>query len=94
MHRRKNSGLATAIGMILGGVAAIPVALFLAWKISGNDPLGIFGTADEASVKVVASAIVNGTSSQMPNWLLRPNPKTTHKRNLPQVEIDLREFLK
>lgn len=66
MHRRKNSGLATAIGMILGGVAAIPVALFLAWKISGNDPLGIFGAADDPNAKLVAAAESENDAQEKP----------------------------
>lgn len=40
--RRNNTAFVTLAGVVLGGLTAIPIALYLAWLISGTDPLGIF----------------------------------------------------
>ena len=42
-NRPVQSSFGALVGIVLGGLTAIPIGLYFAWLITGTDPFGIFG---------------------------------------------------
>jgi hypothetical protein len=74
-NRRVQTAFVTLIGIVLGGLTAVPIALYFAWLISGTDPFGFFGQPIERT----AYQDVNGERVNENN--ATPNVRNDDGRN-------------
>ena len=67
-NRRNRGSFGNLIGIVLGGLAAIPVGLYFAWLISGTDPLDIFGKPNERTADNAVSGKREKENTGVPSF--------------------------
>lgn len=82
-NRRTRGSFGTLIGIVLGGLAAIPVGLYFAWLISGTDPFDIFGQL----IKRTAAKDVSGERNKESNKTT-PNVQNNAGKNAGRSKPD------
>lgn len=88
--KRKSNTLITTLGMVMGGVSGVSIAVLLLWLVAQSDPLGLFSQPTAISNRSGASTTDQTRANNRPTSSVRrtnrPSPKPTTIRPTPSTQ--------